>query len=356
MKQTVDYLIVGQGLAGTLLGHFLEEANQTVAFVDNQHEGAASKVAAGIINPITGRRYVKSWLIEALFPFAEQTYTTIEAQLGVSFYHSVSVLRALMNHQEQDDWEDRRLLAAYQEYMSPKAALENYEKHINLAYAYGEVQPAAQVELHKLIETYQEHWHKAGKMVSEAFNFDLLVTSSSLFQYKNIAAQNIIFCEGAKAKTNPFFNHLPFGNNKGEALIVRIPEVQFKKLLKQGIFIVPLSEKDTYWIGAANEWNYDNEKISDKGRQYLVERLKNILIVPFEIVTHKAALRPVMRDRRPILGQHTEHSGLYIFNGLGTKGASLAPYFANHFTEHLLNNTPLMPEIDIKRFVELHKS
>lgn len=350
MEQNVDYLIVGQGLAGTLLGHFLEQANQHVAIVDNQHEGAASKVAAGIINPITGRRYVKSWLIEELFPFADQTYRSLEQQLDIQFYHAVAVLRALMNHQEQDDWEERRLLTSYQKYMIETSALENYKKHINLAYAYGEVRPAAQVEIHKLIEAYREKWCMEAKLLSEVFDFPLLISEKSLFQYKEIRAKRIIFCEGASAKANPFFNYLPFGKNKGEALIVRIPDVRFNKLLKQGIFIVPLSESDTYWIGAANEWNYQNDQVSEKGRQYLVERLKNILTVPFEIMAHKAALRPVMKDRRPILGEHTEHSGMYIFNGLGTKGASLAPYFANHFTEHLTKEMPLMSEVDIQRF------
>jgi len=39
-----------------------------------------------------------------------------------------------------------------------------------------------------------------------------------------------------------------------------------------------------------------------------------------------------------------------VFNGMGTKGCSLAPYFAKEFTEHLVNEKPLNPLADVQRF------
>lgn len=348
--QKIDYIIVGQGLAGTLLGHLLEEAGKQVIFIDQNHQGAASCVAAGIINPITGRRYVKSWKIDELFPVATTTYRQIEEQLNVSFFHATSVLRTLFNHRELHDWEERQLSDSYQKYMPEDVDIGDYEKHTVPAYAYGEVRPAAQVEVEKLVKAYRQFWQKKGQIHGEIFDFDQLQLTDNQVEYKDITATVLIFCEGAAAKQNPYFNYLPFKGNKGEALIVRIPEVNFQKLLKQRIFIVPLSEKDTYWIGATNEHQHENDAPSAAGKTYILDRLRDVLTVPFEVIEHKAAIRPTVRDRRPFLGQHPEFKRLAIFNGLGTKGASLAPYFAHQMQQLLLNNTSPSTEVDIQRF------
>ena len=54
----VDYLIIGQGLAGSLLAWELIQRRCSVVVVDNGNENA-SQIAAGLINPITGMRFVK---------------------------------------------------------------------------------------------------------------------------------------------------------------------------------------------------------------------------------------------------------------------------------------------------------
>mgnify|MGYP000091249533 CR=1 FL=1 len=86
MKE-VDFLIVGQGLAGTILSFFIEKSGKSFIVIDEMPEISSSKVAAGIFNPITGRRNVKTWMADELFPFAEKTYTEIEKLLGEYIYH-----------------------------------------------------------------------------------------------------------------------------------------------------------------------------------------------------------------------------------------------------------------------------
>jgi glycine/D-amino acid oxidase-like deaminating enzyme len=51
-----------------------------------------------------------------------------------------------------------------------------------------------------------------------------------------------------------------------------------------------------------------------------------------------------------LLGQHPLYHRVFIFNGLGTKGASLGPFWAHHMADFLINHTPLDPAVDIKRF------
>ena len=114
---------------------------------------------------------------------------------------------------------------------------------------------------------------------------------------------------------------------------------------------MPLPQKNLYYIGATHEWKFDDALPSEKGKNQLLESLSAVLNLPFKIVEHKAAIRPTVKDRRPFIGFHPKNSIVGIFNGMGTKGISLAPYFAKHFTENLLQQKPLLKEVDINRFL-----
>ncbi len=344
------FLIVGQGLAGTLLAYFLRKAGGQIWVVDDQHQSASSRAAAGIINPITGRKYVKSWRIDDLLPVAVQTYQALEQQFGATIFHPRNVLRAISNAKESNDWSLHTLEPGYKHYIAEEVNLGNYQNNITLAYGYGEVLHGAQVDLPLLIGKFRQWLQKEGSLTTETFDFEQLIIEAESIRYQNLIADKIIFCEGAKGKFNPFFNYLPFHGDKGEALIVRIPDAHFEKILKQQIFIVPLGKDDLYWIGATYERHYPDDQPSEQGRQYLTRHLQQVLKIPFEIVQHLAAVRPTVRDRRPLLGLHPQFSQVGIFNGLGTKGASLGPFWAQHFANFLLTGASLDREADIRRF------
>jgi glycine oxidase len=347
----VDYLIVGQGIAGTLLAHFLRKQGLSILVVDDAYKRSATQVAAGIINPITGRRYVKSWLVDQLIPFAKKTYQEIEEIIGVECFHENRILRSLFNHREESDWLIRTADPLYEDYMLDTVDLGAYAQQTEPAYSYGEVQHAAQVDIGTIAKYYRQILEADHQFRELQFDYEALEIKPEGIQYEDVEANQIVFCEGAKAKQNPFFNYLPFGGAKGEVLIIRIPDIQFEKILKHRVFMVPLSD-GTYWIGATYDWKYDHDETTPEGKQFLKDRLDDFLQLPYEIVEHKAAIRPTVKDRRPFLGRHPQLAPLTIFNGLGTKGASLGPFWAAHMTQFLLNNRILDKTVDIRRFEE----
>jgi len=346
----VDFIIVGQGVAGTLLAHFLRKAGQKVVVFDNDYERAASKVAAGIINPITGRRYVKSWRVDKLLPFAQQTYQQIEQELSVSFYQSIPIIRTLFNRKEEEAWLARTADPAYEHYILDKTKLGSYGQHTVPAFSYGEVGRTAQVDLATLTEAYRTLLQQNDALRTEVFDYQQLQWNEKGVHYQDVQAKGIVFCEGHQAKDNPFFGYLPFGGAKGEVLDVHIPEIDFEKILKHRVFIVP-RQNGLYWIGSTYGWNFDDDAPTEKGRAYLQARLEDVLKVPFEIRGHRAAIRPTVKDRRPFLGLHPKHEQLAIFNGLGTKGASLGPFFARQMADFLLQKQELDEAVDIGRFL-----
>ena len=52
-----DFIIVGQGLAGTLLAHDLLDSKKRILIIDKHLKASASKVAGGLMNPISVRGF-----------------------------------------------------------------------------------------------------------------------------------------------------------------------------------------------------------------------------------------------------------------------------------------------------------
>ena len=108
--------------------------------------------------------------------------------------------------------------------------------------------------------------------------------------------------------------------------------------------------KNLYWVGSSYLWDYDNEEPTEAFRTQTQHLLNGWLKVPFKIVDHKASVRPANVERRPFVGFHPIYTQVGILNGMGTKGCSLAPFFAKQFTDQICNAVPLMPDADISRF------
>jgi glycine/D-amino acid oxidase-like deaminating enzyme len=122
-----------------------------------------------------------------------------------------------------------------------------------------------------------------------------------------------------------------------------------KMIFKHRVFLAPRTD-GRYWVGATTDNAFEDDRPTPANRDYLRGRLEEMLSVPFRISDHRAAVRPTVKDRRPMLGRHPEHKNLIIFNGLGTKGASLAPLCSKWLANHLLAAELLPEEVSIVRF------
>ena len=104
----IDYLIVGQGLAGSFLAWNLITQGKSVCIVDQSHKDCSSFAAAGMINPITGKRLVLSPRCDDLLPFAKNVYLQLEQQFNVRFFESKKIIRLFKDESEIDEWMQQR--------------------------------------------------------------------------------------------------------------------------------------------------------------------------------------------------------------------------------------------------------
>ena len=341
-----DYIIVGQGLGGTLISWFLEQRGKSYIIIDNNHFQAASKIAAGVINPITGRKYIKSWRIEEFLPFALETYKGISTFLDQKIYHEKLIYRGLYSIKDENTWESRKSDPIAGQFIVDKPSTEEYEGKINGIHSYGVLKHGMQVQLGKLVDAYRKTLLDRNFILEEKFDFDQLEVSDKEIKYKDFTANQIIYAEGYHAQFNPYFNYLPFEPAKGDVLIVKIKDRPFDNILRHKVFIAPIDEEH-YWVGSGYRWKFDDDTPDEEKGREIKETLDKILNVPYEIVKHIAGIRPCVKGRRPFLGRHEMHKNMILFNGLGTKGASLGPYWANHLIQHLEDGTEIDSEVRI---------
>lgn len=348
---TIDYLIVGQGVSGTFLSWYLGQFGKRYMVIDDNKPNSASRVAAGIINPVTGRRLVKTWMIDELIPFAKSVYSKLGNELNIhaltecmvrDFFPTPQMRSTFMTRIEEDS-----------SYLDMADQTE-YDQQLNYSFGYGTIRPAFLIHLKSILTAWRNVLVSENKLIEHTFNANELNFSDNGVRYQNIQARKIIFCDGAGAAATAWFGALPFAFNKGECLLVEIPGLARDSILKKGISLVPLYD-DVFWAGSTYEWHYEDDQPSAAFYKRTVTLLKDFLKIPFNVVGHEAALRPATLERRPFVGFHPGNPAIGILNGMGTKGCSLAPYYARQLADHLCNGREIDPAAVVRRFNNLLK-
>jgi len=346
----VEVLILGQGLAGTLLSYRLHRADVSHAVVDRGHAHASSNAAAGIVNPVTGRRFVKAWQIDSLLE-GLSIYSELETLLGVALLNKITVYRDLSETSALNQWDMRRRDDAYAPYMGKPT--RSLDVPFNIPVVVGPTLKAAQVNLRELLRAYRLYLIAKQHLVEESLSIDDAKLDAGYWHLGSFAARRIIDCTGAAAIDTSTWSKLPWRGTKGEAL--RFTSADFPRdiAIKMKHFACPIGSKDEVWLGATNEDHYTHRDASDVGKARLLEQASAFAIDVPEEAERLVAIRPTVKDRRPLVGEHAVKKGVWICNGFGTKGTSIAPYCTQQLIDHFLNKTPLDPEIDVTdRFVE----
>lgn len=345
----LDFIIVGQGIAGSMLSWFLMKENRKLLVIDELNDSSATHIASGITNPITGRKFVKTWLANDLIPFSQSIYKEFEILFNAPLYHPISIIKLFDSIKAQNDWSIRCSSPGYTTYIKNEQVVFLDPAKVKNDFGGFEITGGSRVDASAFLTHYRKLLQQKESLLHEPFRFDDLNVHNDYVEYKGKKAKRIIFCEGANAIENPYFKFLPFQLAKGECLILKIDDFYADRVINGEVFIMPTSVKDEYYIGSTHEWHFDNNQPSDKGKNELLGNLSTVLQAPYQILQHKAAIRPTVKDRRPFIGFHPEYKNVGVFNGMGTKGISLAPFFAQHFANHLVKGNDIMREVDIGR-------
>jgi glycine/D-amino acid oxidase-like deaminating enzyme len=320
------YCIVGHGLAGCTLALTFWQNNIPFIIYGRSKAGEASMASSGLITPVTGRKYVKSWMIDELLAAAIDFYEWSEGLFGKKYFFPVEIVRFLSHPEALIAWEKRSQDPEYAAYISQKKT----EALDQLGRPYGIISGSYRLDTLGWLKAAWDHFRGLELLREEEFD---------PLQVKDF--KGIIYATGAI----PPIMSTGLIPNKGEALIVRMPDWKFHSVVKENVFFVPLEEDNIYWVGSYYDpWPSDPFPTSD-GKHMLMKAIREVHEGSFTIIAHVSGVRPTVNDRRPLVGEVPDLENTFLFNGMGTKGTSLAPYWATKLVDHLTAG------LDLPRYV-----
>jgi glycine oxidase len=328
MRQ-IDYVIVGFGIAGATLALQLRKRGFNVLIFDQPYEHQASRVAAGLFNPVTGKLMSRTWNADKLFPYLHDFYREAEKITGENFFHPMPICIPFKSIEEQNDW-SASSEAVY--------TTSRYGDFIDDKLGGVILKSSGYLDTVKYLEAVG----KLFEIRNEAFDYA---------NYKSDEAKAIIFCEGIKVKDNPLFNWVPVRQLKGETINIELKKSP-SLIFNRGVYIVPANGK-TWKVGATYNHNA-TAGTTQEGLNELRAKLDSLLTVDYDVNTQGWGIRPTTPDRRPIAGPHPEHKNVLIFNGMGTKGVSLAPWSSGILCDYLTEGIEIKIDINISRFYALY--
>lgn len=333
-----NYIIVGFGLAGAALALHLRKRGQQVMIFDIPSPPQASRVAAGLFNPITGKIMSLTWKAATIFPHLHEFYRDAEHLTGAKFFFPKPICIPFLSAEEQNNW---MIKSGMDEFIEEVYTGSRYGEFVNDKFGGVVLKGSGYVDTIKYLDAVRELFKREGL-------FQEAIFSGKKFETHNVP---VIFCEGTHVVNNPLFNWVPVNPLKGETLEIELAN-DLPLIFNRGAYVVPLGGS-RYRVGAT--YSHDKtEGPTEAGRTELTGKLDALLTIPYTITNHNWGIRPTTPDRKPLVGQHPEHKNVWILNGMGTKGVSLAPWTSGMLSDALTEGFQIDGQLNISRFYALY--
>ena len=347
MKKKVDFIIVGQGIAGTALAFKLLQKKYTVRVIDKFNHNSSSSIALGLYNPLVLKWFTKSWevdnqlndMFDYLYEFEKKFNTKINFQKNIH--------KLLHSTFDQNNWLEKQISPKRSPYMS-----KNLKFLDNIKKPFGVVKKSGWVDVKLMLDIFR-NFLKTNLLISdEHFIYDKLIINDNSINYKQYSCKYLIFCEGSAVLKNSFFNYLDFKMTKGEIINFFSPNLKINEIIHSGVTTIPLGD-DNYVAGSTFSHNINDLKCTAESKNEIIEKIKKIKDFNFVINSQSIAVRPSVYDRRPIIGTHFKYKNIFLMNGLGSRGVLMASYLANILFSNIFRKEKINSEINVDRFITI---
>jgi glycine oxidase len=352
--RVIETLVIGQGLAGTAVAWSLYGRGNDFFIVDDGALSSSSRVAAGLVTPVTGQRAANCWEWYQASRLANAHYAKVERCTGRSFYRHQAAVRLYQNSEE-----GARLLARFG--ISSNPLIDEYsdcERERDSTFYRNDhggfrMPNAYRLETARYLDASRDFFEKADRFRSTSLNLDQdisFTTNGILLPKLDLLVKHIILAQGHASLHSRWFPSVPISLVQGDILTIEVPTLVEERTMHCGVWLVPkdrssIDERHLFLVGATYRREHFDGLPSSKGRQELEEKLRDWLKVPFAVVDHRAGIRPGSFDQKPLLGRSASDPRICILNGLGGKGALYAPWMAEMLVSFLLDHQQIPAEL-----------
>ena len=339
----------------------------SIAIIDRQEDQSSSRVAAGLVTPITGSRAAASWRWNEFYPEANLFYRRVELVSGRSFWNVEPALRAFHSQTERDLYQAKwlqRETATDQDTI--RVSMHDGPIPLGLKAPYGmcRLEPSARLEPCGYLDATRRFFESL-----DAFHLcNLNCDTDLVFAPRNtlhsvviptlqLSATCIVFCQGIAARENRFFADLPLHPARGDILEVQSQCVELDQVLHHDAWFVPMGQH-RYLVGATYD-RFETDTLAtpasmaERFRGELIQRWESMTTGTFQggqhtVLGQRWAIRPASYDRHPLLGAHDLVPNVFCLNGLGSKGTLMAPLLANRIIG-AIQGVPIEPSLLLSR-------
>lgn len=332
--QKTDTVVVGQGIAGSMIAYMLHLQNIPFIVIDPGYKNTSSRVAAGMFSPISGKRKTILPLVPEQIAFAVETYREIEQLTGSNFLNTGNVYHIYNAVDDRNELKAKSTLPGFEKYfIAEPLPLPNLKAEAGAC----EFTSSGWVNCGLLITAFAKWISQNDLLIRKRFLYTDLQIGDGMMKYGDLEFNNIIFCEGYEAAKNPFFcdeNIIPC---KGDMLTIKYDGLSTDRIVKKNSIYLIDTGNQTFRTGSTYQWNNDDEKPDELGRRLITKQLDELLQNGYTITEHRAAIRPTTKSREVIAKKHPVHRRMFMLNGLGTKGVLQGPWFARYLVNNILN-------------------
>lgn len=350
-KKNVEFLIIGQGLAGSLLAWRLIQHGHSVLIIDPCLEQTASRTAAGLINPVTGKRLVKAGDVEQCLMAAKELYGNLADFFGLTFFHEKEQARLFQSDDDVSQWNKRKNQTDYAPFLAER--FNTKDKDYLKADSLGgfKQKKCGYLDTIALLDHLRRFFEDQGCFINEQVDLDELKINSSFIDWRGHTANKIIFCDGHHLQRNKWFSWLPLQPVQGEILTLQSTAPIPDEVVQFGKWLLPLAN-GKYKLGASWQWQPLDEQPNETASNSLLNACHEYFpqLKKDQLLKTSVGIRPGTRDKQPFLGHHPDNAKLLIFNGFGSKGSLMIPWYADRFSRYLIKGDSLPTSADINRY------
>jgi glycine/D-amino acid oxidase-like deaminating enzyme len=344
----MNVLVIGQGIAGTCLAIELQRRGVNVMVVDKPLGETASRVAAGLVNPLTGRAFRPGWRQTECLEFLAKFYPETEQRLGGDWWQPCPIFRELETDDQLEIWHERQLDEISSPYAGPLFPWpDGWNGHGKAAYTRG----SAVLHVEEFVNAYRTYWTSLGIFEEASVEPSELEMQDDCVVWRGKSFTHVVWCTGWEVGSHPAMAPLKGRPSKGTILDLKLPELEWKAgILHFGHWLVYRHE---YWrFGATYGWSWDDPEIPEAPaiQELMVDIVRRYQGSDLGFIRARAAIRPIIRRSQPVAGAIPGLPMQYVFSGLGSKGVTTAPWTASVLASHLVEGAPIPDDLSPQSF------